>query len=125
MLLDVGPGGAKASRLKFLSGLAGLISVGLLVVLLLDLSLGAMEPSDCSADGCEDCSETSAFAWPEIREETAANGNSLVFSPSVKAFGFGLLAKYMLPLQVAGFLLLAAMVGVIILSKKSTGEEGG
>ena len=124
MLLDVGPGGAKASRLKFLSGVAGLISVGLLVVLLLDLSLGAMEPSDRSADGCEDCSETSA-AWPEIREETAANGNSLVFSPSVKAFGFGLLAKYMLPLQVAGFLLLAAMVGVIILSKKSTGEEGG
>lgn len=125
MLLDVGPGGAKASRLKFLSGLAGLISVGLLVVLLLDLGLGAMEPSDCSADGCDDCSETSAFAWPEIREETAANGNSLVFSPSVKAFGFGLLAKYMLPLQVAGFLLLAAMVGVIILSRKSTGEEEG
>ena len=44
MLLDVGPGGGKASRLKFLSGVAGLISVGLLVVLLLDLGhLGLYE----------------------------------------------------------------------------------
>jgi NADH-quinone oxidoreductase subunit J len=36
----------------------------------------------------------------------------------VSAFGFGLFTKYMLPLQIAGFMLLAAMVGVIILSKK-------
>ena len=119
MLLDVGPGGAKASRLKLLSGVAGLIAVGLLVVLLVDLGIDSTDPSGCSAENCDDCEETAA-AWPEIREDTAANGNSLVFSPSVKAFGFGLLAKYMLPLQVAGFLLLAAMVGVIILSKKST-----
>lgn len=125
MLLDVGPEGAKASRMKFVSGVAGLISVGLLVVLLLDLGLGSMISSDCSADDCDSCGESAAFAWPEIRDETAANGSSLVFSPSVKAFGFGLLAKYMLPLQVAGFLLLAAMVGVIILSKKSKGEESG
>ena len=123
MLLDVGPGGAKSSRLKFISGVAGLISVGLLVVLLLDLGLGSMDCSDCSAEACVPCGESAAFAWPEIRDETAANGNSLIFSPSVKAFCFGLLAKYMLPLQVAGFLLLAAMVGVIVLSKKSTGGE--
>jgi NADH-quinone oxidoreductase subunit J len=123
MLLDVGPGGAKASRLKLLSGVAGLIAVGLLVVLLLDLGLGSTDPSLCSAENCEDCGEAPVFAWPEIRDETAANGNSLVFSPSVKAFGFGLLAKYMLPLQVAGFLLLSAMVGVIILSKKSAIDE--
>jgi len=123
MLLDVGPGGAKASRLKLLSGVAGLIAIGLLVVLLLDLGLGSTDPSLCSAENCEDCGEAPVFAWPEIRDETAANGNSLVFSPSVKAFGFGLLAKYMLPLQVAGFLLLSAMVGVIILSKKSAIDE--
>ena len=125
MLLDVGPSGAKASRLKFISGVAGLISVGLLVVLLLDLGLGSMDCSECSAENCDACGESAAFAWPEIRDETVANGNSLIFSPSVKAFGFGLLAKYMLPLQVAGFLLLAAMVGVIILSKKSTAEGEG
>ena len=125
MLLDVGPGGGKASRLKLLSGVAGLIAVGLLVVLLVDLGIDSNDPSGCSAENCDDCGETAAYAWPEIREETAANGNSLVFSPSVKAFGFGLLAKYMLPLQVAGFLLLAAMVGVIILSKKPTIKEEG
>jgi NADH:ubiquinone oxidoreductase subunit 6 (subunit J) len=28
------------------------------------------------------------------------------------------MTKYMLPLQISGFLLLAAMVGVIVLSKK-------
>jgi len=50
-------------------------------------------------------------------------GESLVFSTSVKSFGFGLFSKYMLPIQVAGFLLLAAMVGVIILSKKYVGEQ--
>jgi len=51
------------------------------------------------------------------------NGDSLLFSSSLKNFGFGLFTKYMLPLQVAGFLLLAAMVGVIVLSKKSLSEE--
>jgi len=125
MLLDVGPGGAKASRLKFISGVAGLISVGLLVVLLLDLGLGSMDSLQESNPDSDPSGVSQAFAWPEIRDETAANGNSLIFSPSVKAFGFGLLAKYMLPLQVAGFLLLAAMVGVIILSKKSTAEGEG
>ena len=114
MLLDVGPSGAKASKVKLLSGVTGLVAVGLLVVLLLNLLQGS------DAGGL-----SQTFAWPDIKEETAVNGNNLTFSPSVKAFGFGLLAKYMLPLQVAGFLLLAAMVGVIILSKKSTVEEEG
>jgi len=30
-----------------------------------------------------------------------------------------LMTKYMLPVQISGFLLLAAMIGVIILSKRS------
>ena len=75
--------------------------------------------------------DTSVFdpstSWPELAEEATANEYNLTFSPSSKSFGFGLLAKYMLPLQVSGFLLLAAMVGVIILSKKFSNtdpEEG-
>jgi NADH-quinone oxidoreductase subunit J len=42
----------------------------------------------------------------------------------VKSFGYGLMTKYMLPLQISGFLLLAAMVGVIVLSKNNEKEAG-
>jgi len=35
-----------------------------------------------------------------------------------KAYGFGLFTKYMLPFQLTGLLLLIAMIGVIVLSKK-------
>ena len=40
------------------------------------------------------------------------------FTTSSKSFGYSLFTKYMLPFQVAGFLLLAAMIGVIVVSKK-------
>ena len=108
MLLDVGPQGGKASRVKILSAIVGLILVGSLFCLLLQIGQGT------EVDG-----STEPFDWPELTEDATANGNNLTFSPSAKSFGFGLLAKYMLPLQVSGFLLLAAMVGVIILSKKT------
>lgn len=49
-------------------------------------------------------------------------GNVMGFATSVRAYGYGLFTKYMLPFQVTGFLLLMAMIGVILLSKK-TGEE--
>lgn len=40
------------------------------------------------------------------------------FATSPRAFGYALFTKYLLPLQLAGFLLLVAMVGVIVLSKR-------
>ena len=109
MLLDVGPQGGKASRVKVFSGVVGLILVGSLICLILQIGQGA-EVDDANR----------SFDWPELTEDATSNGNNLTLSPSAKSFGFGLLAKYMLPLQVSGFLLLAAMVGVIILSKKSS-----
>ena len=42
----------------------------------------------------------------------------MAFATSVRAYGYGLFTKYMLPFQVTGFLLLMAMIGVIVLSKK-------
>jgi len=42
-----------------------------------------------------------------------------------KVFGIELFTRYMLPFQVAGFMLLIAMVGVIVLSKDITKEMGG
>ena len=110
MLLDVGPEGGKASRIKIFSGLAGVCAVGLLVVFFLHFTLNS--------------GWINGSGWPEIVEGNLVNGGNLIFSTSVKSFGFGLFTKYMLPLQVAGFLLLGAMVGVIILSKKwAPGKE--
>ncbi|MFP4352987.1 MAG: NADH-quinone oxidoreductase subunit J [Puniceicoccaceae bacterium] len=40
------------------------------------------------------------------------------FAVRTKAYGFGLFTKYMLPFQLTGLLLLIAMIGVIVLSKK-------
>ena len=37
---------------------------------------------------------------------------------SAKTFGYGLFTKYMLPIQVAGFLLLSAMIGVVTLVRR-------
>lgn len=107
MLLDVGPEGGKTSKLKMISGFAGVSCFSILMVLALILILDSVPASDVVS------------AWPPLSSDTLVNGDNLVFSTSVKSFGFGLFSKYMLPIQVAGFLLLAAMVGVIILSKRA------
>lgn len=43
----------------------------------------------------------------------------LPFGTTVRDFGRGLFTKYMLPIQIAGFLLLSAMVGVVAIAKRS------
>lgn len=53
-------------------------------------------------------------AVPGMPSEHAPFG----FTTSAKSFGYGLFTKYMLPIQVTGFLLLLAMVGVVVISKK-------
>lgn len=119
MLLDVGPDAGKRTKFtkkSLLSGFFALLGVGLLTVLILML-VDLHGPGEAEA----------VSTWPEVSEEASAKvagtGGVVGFSKSVKGFGYGLFTKYMLPLQVAGFLLLAAMVGVIVLSKKRSGEE--
>ena len=112
MLLDVGPEGGKASRMKLISGLAAAFSISLLIVIFLIIvkDYGLLNGS---------------VSWSAIPESTElTQGENLVFTTAVKNFGYGLLTKYMLPLQISGFLLLAAMVGVIVLSKKDEKEVG-
>jgi len=41
---------------------------------------------------------------------------------ALKPFGYELFTTYLLPMQVTGFLLLAAMIGVIVLSKQTKDE---
>lgn len=47
----------------------------------------------------------------------------LEYATSLDAYGYALFSKYMLPFQLTGLLLLVAMIGVIVLSKKWSPEE--
>lgn len=53
-----------------------------------------------------------------VAENPTGEGLGIPFTTSAKSFGYSLFSKYMLPFQVTGFLLLAAMIGVIVVSKK-------
>ena len=60
--------------------------------------------------------------------DTGAAGTApFVFSTDLSSYGYALFTKYLLAFQVAGVLLLVAMVGVIVISKKLevSGKEGG
>lgn len=55
---------------------------------------------------------------------TPASGTALVpVGSSLRAYGEQLFTTYLLPVQIVGFLLLIAMLGVIVLSKKFEGLE--
>lgn len=64
---------------------------------------------------------------------TAYNSSDLMVAPpagpgigaSLKSFGHALFTTYLLPLEVTGFLLLVAMIGVIVLSKRLASAPGG
>ena len=108
MLLDVGPG---ASKINFSNWKTGLIGFGASCLLIFLLS-ALLSPGE----------DTLSFgqSWTVINNSTApVPVDSLVFSTDISAFGYALMTKYMLPVQISGFLLLAAMIGVIILSKRS------
>ena len=49
--------------------------------------------------------------------------NPAEFTTSAKSFGRLLYTKYLLPLEIAGFLLLVALVGVVSLSKDAASEH--
>ena len=53
-----------------------------------------------------------------VEANPSGTESGIPFTTSAKSFGYSLFTKYMLPFQVTGFLLLAAMIGVIVVSKK-------
>jgi NADH-quinone oxidoreductase subunit J len=55
---------------------------------------------------------------PSDAPNMPTDANPMGFATESKAFGYGLFTRYLLPFQVAGFLLLIAMVGIIVLSKR-------
>jgi len=96
MLLNVDA--ASKVKPKVLSIAAGAVAGGLLIVAILRLIMGA------------------GFTG-ETLESTEAVGNT------VASFGMDLFTTYMLPFQVAGLLLLVAMLGVIFISKRTVKQE--
>ncbi len=54
-----------------------------------------------------------------VSENPTELANGIPFTTSSKSVGYSLFTKYMLPFQVTGFLLLSAMIGVIVVSKKA------
>lgn len=53
-----------------------------------------------------------------VAPEFPSVDSPMELSLSTKSYGFGLFTKYMLPFQLTGLLLLIAMIGVIVISKK-------
>ncbi len=73
-----------------------------------------------------------AFALLLIGLTAGIKGGGLASAPAegagtganLKAFGVELFTTYLLPMQVTGFLLLVAMIGVIVLSKRAERAAG-
>jgi NADH-quinone oxidoreductase subunit J len=55
-----------------------------------------------------------------VQISNVGEAGTIAFSNTAKSFGQILFTKYMLPFQVIGFLLLVAMIGVIVISKKQS-----
>ena len=55
----------------------------------------------------------------------ATAGAASAAVPSLKDYAYQLFSTYLLPVQIIGFLLLIAMIGVIVLSRKFEGVEEG
>ncbi|MBC2595833.1 NADH-quinone oxidoreductase subunit J [Ruficoccus amylovorans] len=68
-----------------------------------------------------DATATALAAAPDV----PGAANPMGYATASRAFGYGLFTKYMLPFQVSGILLLVAMIGVIVLSKRLGGPGSG
>ncbi len=108
MLLDVDKGEAVPYYKNKLSFAAAIVGFGLLVVL---VGSAFLQANHLPEPGLIPVSEVPTGA-----------GEAIPFTTSAKSFGYSLFTKYMLPFQVTGFLLLSAMIGVIVVSKKHEGQ---
>ena len=65
----------------------------------------------------------SFFARGRLPTPDASVGSALAVGASLKQYAYQLFTTYLLPVQILGFLLLIAMLGVIVLSKKFEGMD--
>ena len=116
MLLDMDE--AEDLRTKSLPSMAAMIAFGLLLVTVLSFFKGSYD----GALSPIQATTTTTVVTEAI--DLKANPPALPFSTKARTFGYGLFTKYMLPFQVTGILLLIAMVGVIVLSKRHESQGG-
>lgn len=90
-----------------------------------ELPLGMEEKTTTEVPHADQSVESTKESSGAEATLSVATADNLPFTTSSRSFGYGLFTKYMLPFQVTGFLLLIAMIGVIVLSKKldSSGNE--
>lgn len=114
MLLDV----EAASKKRF-----NWVALAASVVGLLLMVAGGVYLLYYSGETAAVLAQTSLQEVSPLPEQASANW--IPFTTSARSFGYSLFTKYMLPFQVTGFLLLIAMIGVIVVSKKidATGED--
>lgn len=69
--------------------------------------------------------DSTVLPSPELREPASLPSveSPMAFVTSLDAYGYSLFTKYMLPFQVAGLMLLIAMVGVIVISKRFQADD--
>ena len=103
MLLNVENQGAKMPRVMSIA--VSFVGVSLIVIGLYTLFWSSGE--------LQAVQSIPVYPMPDLDD-----GNPLAFTTSAESFGYGLFTKYMLPLQVTGFLLLVAMIGVVVISKR-------
>jgi NADH-quinone oxidoreductase subunit J len=103
MLLDVNKDTSDLLKDKMTLG-ASITGFALLVILIVSVFAGGQHLPET--------------ALLPVMENPTGEGVGIPFTTSAKSFGYSLFTKYMLPFQVTGFLLLAAMIGVIVVSKK-------
>ena len=103
------------------------VALFLFIVMLLDLRTGALPPYRPLGVAAAVLGGILLLfgVWSISHKVILPAGPATVPAAALKDYANSLFTTYLLPVQVVGFLLLVAMLGVIVLSKKFTGKEGG
>ncbi len=106
------------------------VALFLFIVMLLDVQGGTRKPFKKASIVASSISGAlllfGVFTFTkhaDFASSASALGVESTFSTDLKIYGAKLFTTYLLPVQVVGFLLLVAMLGVIVLSKRFEGLE--
>ena len=110
MLLDV----EKPVHMRRRQIIGGAFAIAALGILILG---GTVLLKEELAEGPLEMPPTASLGLPE-----SADG-AFAYATAPKSLGYALFTKYLLPLQVIGFLLLTAMMGVILISKRRVSTD--
>ncbi len=100
------------------------VALFLFIIMLLDTSPGAQKPFGKFSIAAAVLGGALLFVGAHmVRTHSPVTVASASASPTLKNYAELLFTTYLLPVQVVGFMLLIAMLGVIVLSKKLSAPE--